>query len=90
MLVTDLFIFYNSCKQTAWNRYFFNEANYVSFTDLMRQELDARWHSEKLNLWNAEDRLEFEREVTKGNAMFPGIYAPVGEEPKFEELFTEW
>ena len=45
---------------------------------------------DKLNLWLEEDRQKFIEDCERYNKLFPGFYAPEGEEVKVEQLIKIW
>lgn len=69
---------------------FYNESLYEEPTDIARFYLELEDGPEKYNLWNGEDRVKFAEMIKEENKVFPGKYAPEGEEVDVDSMITEW
>lgn len=82
-------MFYNVLKRSAWNRLFFNEKEYLTTADFMKEQAELMG-VRKLNLRDAEDREEFRKELKRVNKEYPGFVAPDGEEVDEEMYIQAW
>ena len=89
MALLELAIFYNSILKMGWNRLFYNEEEYLSTQDWLKNR--AYLNSEKkLDLNDKDDRKEFVSQMTAYNKRYPGMIAPDGDEVDFESVFENW
>lgn len=88
----ELFSLYGSGHRTSWNRYFFNEKKHVSVAEFARYYLNvgSPVGDKKVNLWDSDQRITFEREVQWQHKLYPGLYAPEGEKVDVENLISIW
>lgn len=91
-LLFEVFLFHGLFQRMTWNRVFFNEEKYVSFSrDVIRHYINTVGDKkDRINLWLPEDRIKFSEEVKKTNKLYPGFYAPDGEEVDVDGLIKIW
>ncbi len=90
IIVLELVNFYNSSLRIAWNRYFYNEDTYIDPSEELLWDHKNILHHKKYNLRTNEGRTQFENHMNKQNSLFPGKYAPDGEEIDFEPFYAEF
>lgn len=87
--ILELFMFYGSTLRMGWNRLFYNEEEYISTDEYLRQRAYLN-REKKLDLSDESDRKEFVEEITDFNKKFPGWIAPDGDEVDFNAIFENW
>lgn len=87
LVILELFIVHNLFSRSAWNRYFFNEEEYV---DSRKYVADFE-KAAGVKMWdfNSESgRKSFETFMTKINKRLPGMFAPDGEDFNFQAFYN--
>jgi len=87
LVILELAIVHNLFSRSAWNRYFFNEQEYV---DSRKYVADFE-KSAGTKMWDFDSesgRKQFEKFITKMNKRFPGMFAPDGEEFDFKAFYN--
>mmetsp|Transcript_40905 Transcript_40905/g.47561 ORF Transcript_40905/g.47561 Transcript_40905/m.47561 type:complete len:332 (+) Transcript_40905:39-1034(+) len=87
-LALEIINVYGILRDQAWERYFFNEATYVDFSD---QELaEAQDPFPEFDLETQEGRRAFEAEANRFLRLYPGSVLPEGESFDFKEFYAKW
>ena len=87
IVILDLFIVHNLFSRAAWNRYFFNEEEYI---DSRKYVADFQRMIGKRNfdISTESGKKKFESHMSKVNKKFPGMFAPDGEEFDFQAFYN--
>lgn len=85
--IFELFMIYGLLSRSSWNRLFFNERRYYSIGDVFRESKEmSEGHIKELDLANEDHFNEFIRRANEHNELFPGYFAPEGENVNPEKL----
>lgn len=88
LIVLELFNWYGLLREEAWERYFYNEVLYDTYT-----EEDYKLASNpfpQYNLETDEGRRAFESEVNRFIELYPGSIVKEGEQFNFKEFYARW
>lgn len=88
-IVLELVTIHNLFTKIAWNRLFFNEELYITPTDWAK-DFAEKWDVKKPDLRDPEQREDFIQFIRKQNKLFPGMFAPDGEDVDVEKLIDKW
>ena len=78
--ILELFMIYGLTSRNAWNRYFFNEERYYGIQKFSEDVKEHNSNKQNLDLSNPDDLKQFEQRANELNKLFPGFFAPEGQE----------
>lgn len=88
VVVLELFIVHNLFSRSAWNRYFFNEEEYIDSRKYVADFEKSFGIADDINLETEAGRKKFEDRMRNHNKKFPGLFAPDGEDFDFKQLYN--
>jgi len=88
LVILDLFIVHNLFSRSAWNRFFFNEEEYVDSRKNM-VDFESKMTNSVMNISTENGRKNFEAYLTKVNKRYPGMLAPEGEQIDFKSFYEK-
>lgn len=88
IVILELLIVHNLFSRSAWNRYFFNEEEYMDSRKYAADFEKMIGMDNSLNLSTESGKKNFETYMEKMNKKFPGMFAPEGEEFDFKAFYN--
>jgi hypothetical protein len=82
----ELFMIYGLVSRNSWNRYFFNEERYYGIQKFAEDVKEHNSNRKNLNLSDPQDLKEFEERANSLNKLFPGFFAPEGQEVNMNKI----
>lgn len=87
LVLLELFIVHNLFSRSAWNRYFFNEEEYLDSRKYVA-DFERVSGAKPFDINTESGRKGFEAFMTHANKRFPGMFAPDGEDFDFKAFYN--